>query len=65
MKAGDVVLLNGPMFTGRDAVHKYLFDGGKLDILSGAVIYHCGPVMVKQNGKYKAMAAGPTTSIRE
>lgn len=65
LKAGDVVLLNGPMFTGRDAVHKYLFDGGKLDILNGAVIYHCGPVMVKQNGKYKAMAAGPTTSIRE
>lgn len=65
LKAGDVVLLNGPMFTGRDAVHKYLFDGGKLDILKGGVIYHCGPVMVKQNGKYKAMAAGPTTSIRE
>lgn len=65
LKAGDVVLLNGPMFTGRDAVHKYLFDGGKLDVLKGAVIYHCGPVMVKQNGKYKAMAAGPTTSIRE
>ena len=65
LKAGDVVLLNGPMFTGRDAVHKYLFDGGKLDILNGALIYHCGPVMVKQNGNYKAMAAGPTTSIRE
>jgi fumarate hydratase class I len=65
LKAGDVVLLNGPMFTGRDAVHKYLFDGGKLDILKGAVIYHCGPVMITKNGKYKAMAAGPTTSIRE
>jgi fumarate hydratase class I len=65
LKAGDVVLLNGLMFTGRDAVHKYLFDGGKLDVLKGAIIYHCGPVMVKQNGKYKAMAAGPTTSIRE
>lgn len=65
LKAGDVVLLSGPMFTGRDAVHKYLFDGGKLDILNGAVIYHCGPVMVKQDGKYKSMAAGPTTSIRE
>lgn len=65
LKAGDVVLLNGPMFTGRDAVHKYLYDGGKLDILKGGVIYHCGPVMVKQNGKYIAMAAGPTTSIRE
>lgn len=65
LHAGDVVLLNGPMFTGRDAVHKYLFDGGELDILKGAVIYHCGPVIIKKDGKYKVMAAGPTTSIRE
>jgi fumarate hydratase class I len=65
LKVGDVVLLNGSLFTGRDAVHKYLFDGGELDILKGAVIYHCGPVMVKDNEKYKVVAAGPTTSIRE
>lgn len=65
LKVGDVVLLSGPMFTGRDAVHKYLFDGGELDILKGAVIYHCGPVMVKEGDKYKVVAAGPTTSIRE
>jgi fumarate hydratase class I len=35
LKVGDVVMLNGDMFTGRDAVHKYLFDGGDLDIIKG------------------------------
>jgi len=65
LRVGDFVYLNGPLFTGRDAVHKYLFDGGELDILKGAVIYHCGPVIVEQNGQYKVLAAGPTTSIRE
>lgn len=65
LKVGDVVLLSGPMFTGRDAVHKYLFDGGDLPVIKGGVIYHCGPVMLEKNGKYQVMAAGPTTSIRE
>ncbi len=40
LHVGDVVLLNGPLFTGRDEVHKYLFHGGKLDILKGGTIYH-------------------------
>ncbi|NOX36742.1 MAG: fumarate hydratase [Calditrichaeota bacterium] len=65
LKVGDVVLLNGPLFTGRDAVHKYLFDGGELDIIKGGVIYHCGPVVVKEGDAYRVVAAGPTTSIRE
>ena len=35
-------------------------------ILDGGVIYHCGPVVKKlENGSYKFVAAGPTTSIRE
>ena len=65
LKVGDVVLLNGDMFTGRDAVHRYLYDGGELDIIKGGIIYHCGPVMVKKDGEWRVMAAGPTTSIRE
>jgi len=65
LKVGDVVLLNGDMFTGRDAVHRYLYDGGDLDIIKGGIIYHCGPVMVKKDGEWQVMAAGPTTSIRE
>ncbi|MFZ0390965.1 MAG: fumarate hydratase, partial [Calditrichia bacterium] len=65
LKTGDVVLLNGDMFTGRDAVHRYLYDGGELDVIKGGIIYHCGPVIVKEGGEYRVMAAGPTTSIRE
>lgn len=65
LKVGDVVLLNGDLFTGRDAVHRYLYDGGDLDVIKGGVIYHCGPVMVKEGDEYRVMAAGPTTSIRE
>jgi len=65
LKVGDTVIINGTIFTGRDAVHKYLHEGGELDPIKNGVIYHCGPVILKQNGEYRAMAAGPTTSIRE
>jgi fumarate hydratase class I len=33
--------------------------------LNGSVLYHCGPVVLKENGGWKMTAAGPTTSIRE
>jgi fumarate hydratase class I len=65
LKAGDVVLLSGTVFTGRDEVHKYLYKGGDLPVLKDGVIYHCGPVVLEENGKYRVTAAGPTTSIRE
>ncbi len=65
LKVGDVVLLDGVVFTGRDAVHKYLHDGGALDVIRDGVIYHCGPVVLKQGNEYRVVAAGPTTSIRE
>jgi fumarate hydratase class I len=65
LKAGDMVLLSGIVFTGRDEVHKYLHKGGELDVIKDGVIYHCGPVVLEENGKYRIVAAGPTTSIRE
>src|SRR5207247_7250503 len=65
LKVGDVVLLDGIVFTGRDAVHKYLHDGGELDAIRNGVIYHCGPVVLKEGAEYRVVAAGPTTSIRE
>jgi fumarate hydratase class I len=69
LKVGDEVLISGIIHTGRDAVHKYLHDGGKLPdgvSLRDGILYHCGPVMMKQDdGSYKCTAAGPTTSIRE
>ena len=69
LKVGDQVLISGVVFTGRDAVHKYLHDGGELPNgvnLDGGILYHCGPVVLKDdNGEWNVTAAGPTTSIRE
>jgi fumarate hydratase class I len=68
LKVGDSVKLTGTIFTGRDAVHKYLHEGGALPEgcnLKEGVLYHCGPVMMKTEDGWKCNAAGPTTSIRE
>jgi fumarate hydratase class I len=81
LKVGDQVLLNGVIYTARDAGHKYMMDNfikgtcppSEKDVydelkkgLAGGVIYHCGPVVRKRDdGKYEFVAAGPTTSIRE
>lgn len=66
LKVGDVVRINGMIYTGRDAIHKYLSENDSPVDLNGQVIYHCGPVMLKdEDGKWHVKAAGPTTSIRE
>ena len=65
LKVGDVVLISGPMFTGRDAVHAYLMKHEPPVDLRGSVLYHCGPVVVKDGEDWRVTAAGPTTSIRE
>jgi len=69
LKAGDEVSITGVMVTARDAAHKYLVetDGEDVrDVLKDSMIYHCGPVVRKdESGEYSFVAAGPTTSIRE
>ncbi|HTM25210.1 MAG TPA: FumA C-terminus/TtdB family hydratase beta subunit [Vicinamibacterales bacterium] len=70
LTVGDVVLISGRMFTGRDAVHAHLMKHEPPVDLRGSVLYHCGPVVVKEGtatgeGNWKVTAAGPTTSIRE
>jgi len=69
LKVGDEVVITGTVFTGRDAVHKYLHEGGALPPgvdFKGGILYHCGPVVIKdERGDWKCVAAGPTTSIRE
>ena len=59
------MLLSGPMFTGRDAVHSHLMKHDPPVDLHGSVLYHCGPVVVKEGDRWRVTAAGPTTSIRE
>ena len=65
LKVGDVVLISGEMFTGRDAVHAHLMKNPPPVDMRGSVLYHCGPVMLKEGEKWTVKAAGPTTSIRE
>ncbi len=69
LNVGDRVLLNGQIVTGRDKVHKFLFNErpGIKEIpfnLKGAVLYHCGPIIKKNKGGFELIAGGPTTSIR-
>lgn len=66
LRVGDVVRISGMIYTGRDAIHKYLMDHDAPVDLNGQIIYHCGPVMLKdEDGRWHVKAAGPTTSIRE
>jgi fumarate hydratase subunit beta len=40
-------------------------EGQKLPVdLTGAALFHAGPIMMKDGGRWKAIAAGPTTSSR-
>ena len=65
LTVGDVVLLSGRVYTGRDAVHHHLMKHAPPVDLQGAALYHCGPVVSKQDEGWRVTAAGPTTSIRE
>ncbi|MBU0506904.1 MAG: FumA C-terminus/TtdB family hydratase beta subunit [bacterium] len=69
LKIGDEVLISGIMVTARDAAHKFLIDEEPeeyKEILGNTFIYHCGPVVKKDDaGNWEFVAAGPTTSIRE
>ena len=65
LKVGDVVLVSGRAYTGRDAVHAYLMKHDPPVDMNGTVLYHCGPVVVKEGSGWRVTAAGPTTSIRE
>lgn len=79
LKKGDIVSITGIIATGRDVAHKYLEDAfihGNIEsekpvlenlkkYLTGGILYHCGPVVAEENGEYRFLAAGPTTSIRE
>jgi fumarate hydratase class I len=66
LQMGDIVHVSGMVYTGRDAVHKFLHEGGTPPVdLRNQIIYHCGPVVIKEKRKWVVKAAGPTTSIRE
>lgn len=69
LKVGDTVFLSGVIVTGRDEAHKLMIEEKPdfiRDVLKESVIYHCGPVVKKgEDGKWRFVSAGPTTSARE
>jgi fumarate hydratase subunit beta len=69
LNAGDVVYISGEILTARDEAHARILEikekGEKLPFsLEGAVIYHCGPLMLQTENGWKVISAGPTTSGR-
>lgn len=68
LRAGDVVSLSGELLTARDEAHMRILEtlrsGRELPFrLEGMAVYHCGPI-VRRDGTWKVVAAGPTTSAR-
>jgi fumarate hydratase subunit beta len=69
LHTGDIVLINGQIVTGRDKLHKFLFNKkpSKKQIpfnLEGTILYHCGPIIKKTAKGFELIAGGPTTSMR-
>ena len=65
LKVGDVVLVSGRMYTGRDAVHAHLMKHEPPVDLNGSVLYHCGPVVVKDvSARGDAEAGAESSSVR-
>jgi len=69
LKVNDVIYITGTMFTARDSAHKraleYYKQGKKMPINpQGLAVFHCGPIVKRENDKWTIVAAGPTTSTR-
>jgi fumarate hydratase subunit beta len=69
LKVNDVLYVTGTIVTARDAAHKRALEqfkqGKPLPInLQGLAVFHCGPIVKKEDEKWIVVAAGPTTSTR-
>jgi len=69
LKIGDIIYLSGKIFTARDKAHKrileFLKEKKELPFnLNNGVIFHAGPITIKENKQWKIFGLGPTTSSR-
>ena len=69
LRVGDIVYLNGKIYTARDEAHlkiiEMLKSNEKLPFdLNEAIIYHAGPIMKNVNDNWICVSIGPTTSAR-
>ena len=67
LKIGDTVYISGECFTCRSRLQKYVFDENNdlpFDTRDRNVLIHNGPIVIKENGKWKLVSFMPTSSIR-
>jgi fumarate hydratase subunit beta len=69
LRVNDVIYISGSLVTARDQAHRRALEfykqGKPLPIsLEGLAVFHCGPLVRKENDKWVIVSAGPTTSIR-
>ena len=67
LSIGDVVYISGEVFTCRSRLQRYIFDEKNILPFSTKdrnVLIHNGPIVIKENGKWKLMSFMPTSSIR-
>ena len=67
LRIGDTVYISGECFTCRSRLQKYIFDEGNTLPFSTDdrnVLIHNGPIVVKEDGKWRLVSFMPTSSIR-
>ncbi len=67
LKIGDTVYISGECFTCRSRLQKYIFDEkNKLPFSTDDrnILIHNGPIVIKEDGKWKLVSFMPTSSIR-
>ena len=65
LHVGDILYVTGKLFTARDEAHHMMLEKEKIPFNpSEMALYHCGPLMKKENDKWQVVSAGPTTSSR-
>ena len=67
IRIGDLVYFSGEAFTCRSRLHRYIFDEKNILPFSTKeknLLIHVGPVIIKENNKWKLVSFMPTSSIR-
>ncbi len=67
LRIGDTVYISGETFTCRSRLQKYIFDEKHALPFSTKdrnILIHNGPIVIKENGKWKLVSFMPTSSIR-
>ena len=67
LTVGDTVYISGKIFTCRSRLQKYIFDEGHtlpFTTDDRNILIHNGPIVVKEDGKWRLVSFMPTSSIR-